>query len=62
MKDIEIIFIDDASEDNSAKIIHNLMEKDKRKILFSKGKYILIVDPDDLLLNNILIKAFETAK
>ena len=80
MKDIEIIFIDDASKDNSSKIIYNLMEKDKRIIylknkfnkrafysrnrgvLFSKGEYILIVDPDDLLLNNILIKAFETTK
>ena len=31
-------------------------------ILNSKGKYILSVDPDDLLVNNILIKAYETAK
>ena len=80
LKDIEIIFIDDASEDNSSKIIHELMEKDKRIIyiknkfnkrafysrnrgvLFSNGEYILIVDPDDLLLNNILNKAYEIAK
>ena len=80
LKDIEIIFIDDASEDNSSKIIHELMEKDKRIIyiknkfnkrafysrnrgvLFSNGEYILIVDPDDLLLNNILYKAYEIAK
>ena len=80
LKDIEIIFIDDASKDNSSKIIQELMEKDKRIIylknklnrrafysrnrgvLFSKGEYILIVDPDDLLLNNILYKAFKIAK
>ena len=31
-------------------------------ILQSKGEYILIVDPDDLLLNNILIKEYETTK
>ena len=80
LKDIEIIFIDDASEDNSSKIIHKLMMKDKRIIyiknksnkralysrnrgvLFSRGEYILIVDPDDLLLNNILIKAYLIAK
>ena len=80
LKDIEIIFIDDASKDNSSKIIQELMEKDKRIIylknklnkrafysrnrgaLSSNGEYILIVDPDDLLLNNILYKAFKIAK
>ena len=80
LKDIEIIFVDDASTDNSSNIIKELMENDKRiiylknhenketfysrnkGILQSKGEYILIVDPDDLLLNNILIKAYETAK
>ena len=31
-------------------------------ILLSKGKYILIHDPDDLLLNNILMKAYKTAE
>jgi len=34
----------------------------KRGVLNSKGEYILIIDPDDLLLNNILEKAYETAK
>ena len=68
MKDLEIIFVDDASTDTSSKIIHSLMKNDKRiiyiknkinkgafysrneGILLSKGKYILIHDPDDLLL------------
>jgi glycosyltransferase involved in cell wall biosynthesis len=80
LKEIEIIFIDDASTDNSILIIERLMEKDKRikylknKInkgqfhsrnkgaIFSKGEYILIIDPDDLLLNNILIKSYKFAK
>ena len=80
LKDIEIIFVDDASKDNSSKIIHELMEKDKRivyikndinkrafhsrnkGIMISKGEYIITIDPDDLLINNILIKAYETAK
>ena len=80
LKDIEIIFIDDASNDNTSLIIKDLMKKDKRiiylkndeqkgafysrnrGILKSKGEYILVVDPDDLLVNNILIKVYETAK
>ena len=80
LKDIEIIFVDDASSDDSSKIIKNLMKKDKRIIyiknkfnknafysrnlgvLFSNGEYILIIDPDDLLLNNILIKCYETSE
>ena len=80
MKQIEIIFIDDVSTDNSSEIIKEFMKKDKRIIylkndinrrtfysrkrgvLNSKGEYILIIDPDDLLLNNILEKAYETAK
>ena len=80
MKDIEIIFIDDASTDNSGKIIKDLMEKDKRIIYLknqknrrafysrnygiskAKGEYILVIDPDDILLNNILSKSYEAAK
>jgi glycosyltransferase involved in cell wall biosynthesis len=80
LKDIEIIFVDDASIDNSSLIIKELMMKDKRIIflknqrnkkqfysinlgvLHSKGEYILSIDPDDYILNNILIKAYETAK
>jgi hypothetical protein len=30
--------------------------------LYSKGKYVLIIDPDDLLLNEILSKTYETAE
>ena len=80
LKDIEIIFIDDKSIDESSNIIHQLMKNDRRikyiknkvnrgafysrneGIIFSRGKYILVMDPDDLLLNNILIKTFEIAE
>ena len=80
LKDIEIIFVDDASSDNSSLIIKELMRNDKRiiylknfinkkqfysinlGILYSKGEYILSVDPDDLILNNILLKSYETAR
>ena len=80
LKEIEIIFIDDASTDNSTLLVESLMKKDKRikylknnenkgqfysrnkGVLFSRGEYILIIDPDDLLLNNILIKSYNIAK
>ena len=80
LKDIEIIFVDDDSKDNSSLIIKELMKEDKRivylknnfnkrqyfsiarGILNSKGEYILSIDADDFPLNNILIKAYETAK
>ena len=79
-KEIELIIIDDASTDNSTKIVKNLMKNDKRIIyiknkvnkgafysrnkgvIFSKGEYILVIDPDDLLLNDILIKAYDVIK
>lgn len=79
LKDIEIIFVDDDSIDNSSNQINKLMKKDKRikyikntvnkgqfysryrGIKIAKGEYILVIDPDDLLLNNILIKAYELA-
>jgi len=79
MKEIEIIFVDDASIDNSFFYVENLMEKDKRiiylknrknrgqfysrnkGILYSRGEYVIIIDPDDLLLNDILIKCYNMA-
>ena len=80
LKDLEIIFLDDFSQDNSWKIIKKLMKKDKRIIyiknknnkgsfysrnigvMLSRGEYILINDPDDLLLNDILFKAYKITK
>ena len=70
LKDIEIIIIDDNSNDDSLKIIKTYMEKDERiiliknkenkKILFcksigvlnSKGKYIFILDQDDMIIRD----------
>ena len=70
--DLEMIFVDDNSSDNSAKIIKKSMNIDKRikliknrknrgtfkarniGVLYSKGKYAIIPDPDDILSNNIL--------
>ena len=80
LKDIEIIFVDDNSKDNTSSVIKDLMNYDQRiiylkneemkrafysrnkGILNSSGEYILVIDPDDLLLNNILLKAYITAK
>ena len=80
LKNIEIIFVDDNSGDNSTKIVGNLMMKDKRivylknsinkgayysrnlGIIKSSGEYIICVDSDDMLINNILLKAYDTAK
>ena len=80
LKDIEIVFIDDLSTDNSSDIIKELMEVDKRivyvkneenrgafysrnnGVLNSRGEYVLLVDIDDFLLNDILLKSYETAK
>lgn len=80
LKDIEIIFVDDNSKDNTTEIVENLMKMDKRivylknsinkgtfysrnlGILKSIGEYIICVDPDDIILNNILLKAYITAK
>ena len=71
-KDIEIIFIDDCSRDNSVNIIEELKKEDERIIFIknkrrkgtlicrnlgvfiSKGKFLLFVDPDDLISENIL--------
>jgi len=80
LKDIEIIFIDDCSLDNTTQIIEKLIKKDKRIILlknmknkgpfysrnkaviFAKGEYIQFMDSDDILINNILEKAYIAAK
>ena len=70
--EIEIILIDDASIDNSIKIIEKIKIVDQRIILiknkknkgtfinrnigvlYSKGKYIILPDPDDIITKNIL--------
>jgi len=80
LKDIEIIFSDDASKDNSTKLIKEFQKEDERIILIehyinkgtlvtrndgvkiSKGEYLLFLDGDDLLTNNILEKAYLKAK
>jgi len=80
MQDIEIIYIDDCSEDGSNILIKKLQEKDKRIILlknekrkgafysrnkgaiFARGEYLQYVDPADLLVGNILEKAYINAK
>ena len=78
--DLEMIFIDDNSSDNSVKLIKKYMKKDKRiklikniknrgtfkvrniGVLYSKGKYVIIPDPDDILSNNILNVCFNYAE
>ena len=78
--DIEIIFVDDKSEDNSIKIIEVLQKKDERIILIknkkrkgtlisrnrgvlkSKGEFLLFVDPDDIISENILKYTYRFAK
>ena len=80
LKDIEIIFVNDASTDNTSSIVNYLMRYDKRIVFLqndinrrafysrykgiksARGEYVLVIDPDDLLLNNILIKSYTTAK
>ena len=80
LKDIEIIYIDDCSIDNSTQLIKNLQKKDKRIILlknkknkgkfysrnkaaiFCRGEYIQFIEPNDLIVFNILEKAYKTAK
>ena len=75
LKEIEIIFVDDASKDNSQKTVKYLMENDQRivylknsinrrafysrykGILKAKGKYVLVIDPDDLLISILKINS-----
>ena len=54
-------------EDKRIKYIKNNINKGQfysryKGVKIAKGDYVLIIDPDDLLLNNILIKAYEFAK
>ena len=76
LKEIEIVFTDDNSEDNSEFLIEKYQKEDPRIILLkhnknqgtlinrnegakhSKGEYLLFIDADDLLLNDILNKTF----
>ena len=78
-EEIEIIFIDDKSEDKSAYIIKSHQKLDKRIILIqnkrqkgtlisrnqgvlrSKGEYLMFVDPDDILSNDILKYVYDLA-
>ena len=79
-KDIEIIFCDDFSNDNSTKLIEKFQKEDERIILMKhdinkgtlinrndganivKGEYLLFIDGDDLLVNNILERTYLIAK
>ena len=79
-KDIEIIFVDDFSKDNSVNIIKEFQKRDKRIVLIrnrknrgtfiarnigvlhSKGKYINIPDPDDILSKDILKISYRMGK
>ena len=71
-EDLEIIFINDCSKDNSINVIEKYRKEDKRIILiknknnrgtfiarnigviYSKGKYLILPDPDDIISKNIL--------
>ena len=77
---IEIIFADDSSKDNSIQLIEKYQEEDPRiklvkhdynvgtlinrndGALNAKGEYLLFLDCDDLLLDNILNLTYYTAK
>lgn len=78
--EIEIIIIDDCSEDSTVNIIKNLQKEDGRillikhkknkgtlisrneGILFSKGKYLIIPDGDDILSKDIINQCFLIAE
>jgi glycosyltransferase involved in cell wall biosynthesis len=79
-EDLEIIFVDDFSTDNSVKMIEKYQREDERiillkhkknkgtlitrndGILFSKGEFIIIPDPDDILSKDILDACYKTSK
>ena len=78
--DVEIIFVDDNSSDNSIYFVKKYMKNDKRikliknrknrgtfkarniGALYSRGKYVIIPDPDDILCNNILRICYKYAE
>ena len=78
-KDIEIIFCDDHSNDNTTVLIEQFQKEDERIVLLkheinkgtlrnridganiAKGEYILYVDSDDLLIEDILEKVYSIA-
>ena len=80
LKDIEIIFCDDNSYDNSTKLIEEYQKDDERILLIkhtinkgtlitrndganlAKGEYLLFIDGDDILINDILEKTYYKAK
>jgi len=79
-KDIEIILVDDKSNDNAISIIEEYKKRDKRIILIknkknrgiyntrnigllsSKGKYIIIPDPDDILSQDYIKNCYNYAE
>ena len=79
LKEIEIIFINDGSDDNPYNLLEKYMSKDKRIIYKenkinkgafysriqgikdAKGEYILLLDSDDFIVNDILKKLYETS-
>ena len=78
--DLEIIFIDDLSTDNTLEIINELKKDDERIILIknkkrrgtlmsrnigvlkSQSEFLLFVDPDDLISEDILNYSYNLAK
>ena len=79
-KDLEIIIVDDFSNDNTLRIIEEIKNDDERIILIknkkrrgtlisrkigvfkSNGDFLLFVDPDDMISENILIHCYKLAK
>ena len=79
-KEIEIIIIDDCSEDDTVNIIKSLQKEDKRiklikhkenkgslisrneGIFFSKGKYLIFPDGDDIISENIINQCLSIAE
>ena len=78
--DIELIFVDDCSNDKSIQIIEKCKKNDKRIILIknkknkgtfisrnigvltSKGDYLILPDPDDIISRDIIYKCYNFVK